>query len=406
MAIKPISPVDREKLVPTDTSIIIEFTAMPAQVNVNGLTVFNGSSFQVGWNGSVINLVDGGKRMVLTPPSLFTVGQVIEVFVQETGGADLLYRFQTGVTQITMSDNASEPAITITPSADYYLGYVKEPGALFVRFTNPLSPEIQLISASVVDVSYDPNINKVVVFFVNNGRVYATVADPGDGPNTILPPGEASTPIKAVGFPFSNAEVSAVGGGSDYQEHSTFTYEPKKYLGPVDPVSVASEGGGSWYQAISKETFPPLKYASPVDGILVAAVVGGSDYGQFSGFPRATAPAIVSLDPIIVRIPRPTDVPETTLVVGFYLFKISGKTGSGRIIDYVALPEGEPWVEYTDPAATPNTTYAVIAVLRQGQSSGLVLSSRSAEDRSDLAGADKRTIVATGGGSWFQAFGR
>lgn len=357
MTVIPVTPVDREKLVAVTTNIVIDFTGSPASVTVDSTTVYDAGVFLASWTGSLINVPTGGKRLVLTPPAEFGVGQLVEVNVVEVGGTPVSYVFQTGVRKATLTDDVSSPAVVITPAGDY-LGYVKSPGTLYVRFLSPLSPEVQMIAASVVDIGYDPTLNKLIVFFVNNGVVYATTADPGDGPNTILPPGEAATPTKAVAYPYDDVKTGVTGGGGEYQTYSS-------------------------------AAFLPVKLAAPVDSVTTNVTGSEGPYGIYSGFPQSVTPIVVGINPRVLRIPRPTTQPEASQIVGFYLFKTSKNYATGRVIDvFIPIAENETYAEYTDPAPTPDAAYAVISVYRNGQTTGLVQSP---------VGNSDTLLTATGG---------
>lgn len=354
MTITPVSPVNREKLVSDSTSITIDFTQPPVLVTVKGVTAYSSGIFQNGWTGSLFNTLTG-KRLALTNASNFILGEGVEVYVEETGGATLTYKFQIGVTQITTTGDAKNPVVAITPLGQY-VGYVRENGAMYVRFINPLSPEVQLIQATVVDIGYDPNLNKIVVFFINNDKVYVTTADPGDGPNSILPPGEASTPTKAVAYPYDDVQTNVVGGSGLTQSFGTSTFLPVKTAPPVDSVQTAVVGGS------------------------------GSLPSVFSGFPRTITPSIISDNPRIIRIHKPSTQPEASTIVGFYVYKTSANYLGGRIIsNLIVLPPGEEYVDFIDTAPTPKAFYAVICAYRNGQTSGLIESTIGGLDTS-LAG--------------------
>ena len=337
MAITLVTPLDREKLVPVDTGIIIDFTASPDTVDVNGTQVFNAGVFQASWTGSLINLTGGGKRLALTPPAEFTVGQIVSVSVEEVGGAGVAFVFQAGVRKITNTNNNTNPTINIA-SGSTYLGYVRETGELYVRFGDPPGPEVPLLTANIVDVAFDPVLNKIVVLFVNNGKVYVTTANPGDGPNSIIPPGEGQTPSKAVGLPFDSVSIDSL----------------------------------------------------PGTGIR----------GLVSTFPRPIAPVVISIDPRVVRFARPTDTPESDYCVGFIPYKSSVAYSAGRFMPFVPLPPGAPYADMTDPAPTPRATYSAICVYERGQSPGLVYSERSAEDAvpGSFGGAGGADVQPVGGG--------
>lgn len=370
MPITPISPTDKEKLVSLDASILVNLTFAPTEAKIDGVVVFDGAFFQGGWTGSVLNLMGGGKRLVLTPPTPFAVGQVVTVSVTENETNETFsYIFQTGLKRVTESGDSTLPSLAIVPSNNLYIGYVKDTGEMFVRFVDPLSPEVKLIQAAVVDVGFDPTLNKLIVFFINNGRVYVTTADPGDGPNSILPPGEAETPIKAVAFPFDN----------------------------VVPLTTGGEGP---YATVQTSLFLPVKQAPPVDPVLVAVTGGAGEDRTVSAFPRTLSPLVVSDNPRIVRLPRTQVEPEATLAIGFYVFKTSKDYAGGRLIpEFVPLPAGAMYAEYVDPAPTPGAGYAMLSVYRNGSTTGTVWSAISTPDipTSFFAGLDVLDVAAVGG---------
>jgi len=128
VTITPVTPVDRERLVPVNTGLLIDAIGETvAQVVVDGVVVWNGSSAQNSWSGFTITLV-GGERLVLDPPSTFTVGQVVSVVVGGTVTSSVSYIFQCGLEQITTGDDASAPttstagpAATVIPDPTWHL---------------------------------------------------------------------------------------------------------------------------------------------------------------------------------------------------------------------------------------------------------------------------------------------
>lgn len=379
MPITPVSPVDKEKLVAVDAEIVIDLAYTPIHADINGLTVFDAGSFQAGWTGSLFNNPNGGKRLVLKAPTPFSLGQVVEVFVAETGGAQLLYRFQTGITRVTSDNTNRDPSVSLVPGGVSYLGYVKDSGELYVRFTSPLSPEVKLIQATVVDVGYDPTLNKLVVFFINNGRVYATTADPGDGPNSILPPGEAETPIKVAAFLSDDAPLSSTGSAGTYVSFGTTSLDK------------------------------PVKQAPPVETALLSTVGSSGTYGVKVGFPQPIAPMVVSDNPRVLRLPRAGTTPESSYAAGFYLYKSNIDYAGGRFFpEFIPLPDGAQYVDYVDLSPTPKATYAVVNVYRNGQTTGTVKSELSSFDAALAAsgafGADVCMPSTLGGGGTYQTF--
>lgn len=110
MTITPVTPVDRERLVPVNTGILVDAVGEGvAQVVVDGLVTWNGSAAQGGWSAVVIPF-PGGSRLVLDPPTQFANGQVVSVVVGGTVTTSLSYLFQCGLEQVTSTDDARSPA--------------------------------------------------------------------------------------------------------------------------------------------------------------------------------------------------------------------------------------------------------------------------------------------------------
>lgn len=328
MTITPVAPVNREKLVPTSTSIIIDFTGTPTLVDVNSTVVFDGS-FQGGWMGSLINKPGGGKRLVLDPPSDFALGQLVTVDVTENGTENLVYIFETGTTQITTTDDASSPRVVETgtsPSIEPYIAYVRRPGETYLRRDNPLTPEIKVVDGEIVDIGWDPTLQKLIVFFVNNGKVFVTTADPGDGPTSLTQP---------------SALVD-------------------RYL--------AKTGSSGKSSDFSSQDFPPLKIVG-LDNYVIGVGSSGRS-SSFSGFPDTITPTVISLSPRIVRFSRPAEPASSTFAVGFIPLKFT--KGAMRRLPFVPLPEGAAFVDYEDPAENPGARYAALVVYTRGQSAGLI----------------------------------
>jgi len=181
ITIAPVTPLSGEKLVAQDTYISIDFPTQPTLVQVDGVTVYDGS-FQNGWFGS-LKTYDNAKRLVLDPPAPFAIGQVPSVRA-ETASENMTYAFEVGTTRVTTTDNTSSPRVT---EADVYtwLGYIKEPGAVCLRKLDPLTSEVNVLPGHVVEVGYDPDLAKVVILYELNGKVMMILANPDDLPEGI-----------------------------------------------------------------------------------------------------------------------------------------------------------------------------------------------------------------------------
>lgn len=112
MPIAIVTPQDRERLVPVTTAIIIDFmSTTAASVRVNNVVVYDGITALAGWFALVVTR-PGGTRLILDPPALFAVGDVETVVAHANDDSEVTFIFQTGLRQITTTDDASSPRIT------------------------------------------------------------------------------------------------------------------------------------------------------------------------------------------------------------------------------------------------------------------------------------------------------
>jgi hypothetical protein len=204
-----------------------------------------------------------------------------------------------------------------------YVGYVKEPGKLFLRQSEPLTPEIPIVDGEIVDIGYDPTLDKFIVFFVNNGAVFVTSADPGDGPTTLSQPSTLVSNISA--------------GGSTGKGHT---------------------------QSFTSADFPPLKVSVPLDTIFGGGHTGKGHTQASLGDPRAVTPVIISLDPRIIRMSRPGGQSSKRDAVGFIPLKFTKE--AMRRLPFVPLPPGVDIVDFQDPATNLDARYACLVVYERG----------------------------------------
>ena len=109
MTISPVTPKDKEQMVPTTTAIIFDATESINTVQVNDGLIWSGGSPQNGWLGYTISH-PAGTRFVFDPPSIFSVGNLVTVVVSGAS-TTLTYQFVVGLRQITFTDDASVPRI-------------------------------------------------------------------------------------------------------------------------------------------------------------------------------------------------------------------------------------------------------------------------------------------------------
>lgn len=139
MTITPVTPKHQERLVPVGTGILIDFIGESAQlVVVNNVTVWNGSP-QAGWTALVLTR-PGGTRLVLDPPSPFSVAATVRVAVTGTVSSSS-YLFSTALRQITTTDDASSPRI--------------------VQTTGPLPPAVAPLIHLSLDDAFGPPVDQM-----------------------------------------------------------------------------------------------------------------------------------------------------------------------------------------------------------------------------------------------------
>lgn len=244
MTIVAVTPVDRERLVPVTTAIIQDYMATSSTgVWVNDVQVFNGVAALAGWSFISISF-PGGTRIVLDPPSSFSVGDVVRVRSQAADGDELDLVFQCGLRQITTTDDASVPRITET-SDDPIIAYSRAPGNIYLRRDEPLTSEVLLVPGDNVDVGFNETTNKFEVMYVHNGKVFVITGDPGDAFSTLAQPSILKT----------NVSPGTTGDFSRNQLSLT-DFPPVKIAVPSDPVFSGDTGDGYRFSLTSPPNSP------------------------------------------------------------------------------------------------------------------------------------------------------
>lgn len=194
MTITPVTPVDRERLVPVNTGLLIDAVGEGvAQVVVDSLVTWNGASAQGGWSAVVIPF-PGGSRLVLDPPAPFTSGQVVSVVVGGTVTTSLSYLFQCGLEQVTNTDDARSPA------------------------TIQAGPSLPPLPPQGLRLTFD----ELAAPSANSGTLALTLTSDGAPPTYGIP----GVVERAIGFPGSGSAL-AVSSGTEltpiYQRTFTVT---------------------------------------------------------------------------------------------------------------------------------------------------------------------------------------
>lgn len=185
--IEPVFPVDQESLVSTGESLAIGFEFEdPLTVTVGGVLAYDDGlvpKFRNSWGGSFLD-DDKGKRLILEPPAPFTIDTNVTV-VSTTTSSSKTYVFRVSSQQITTTGDVTTPKITEATAANIWIGYIRG-GSLVLRKGDPLEAETTVIPARQWDHGYDPTLGKYVLYWIDNGHVFYSTADPGDSPE-ILP---------------------------------------------------------------------------------------------------------------------------------------------------------------------------------------------------------------------------
>jgi hypothetical protein len=173
---------------------------------------------------------------------------------------------------------------------------------------------------------------KLVLLWVQNGKVFVVTADPSDLPNTLI----NLLPL--------NSELK------------------------VDPGEGKSGCVGAFPTI---RNFPPAK-----KGIVETLVLGPpGDAGapkmavsnQFNWLIRTSTPVVLSVppeDPVRVLIYRITAAPETNWLIGFNLIKM--QNGYPNAITFIPFTSTQQEAVYIDPMYNPGTWYAVVPLYRKG----------------------------------------
>jgi hypothetical protein len=196
LPIEPVYPEDTENLVSTGENIAIGFEFEdPLTATVDGVLAYDDSlvpKFRNGWGGFYLDDATG-KRLILEPPADFALNSNIPVNVT-TASYVKNYVFRVATEQVTSTGDALQPKILDADATNIWIGYLRG-GNLILRKGNPLTPETTVIPASQWDQGYDPDLGKYVLYWVDNGRVFFSTADPGDSPVGLPQPSTANASV-------------------------------------------------------------------------------------------------------------------------------------------------------------------------------------------------------------------
>ncbi|HEC72003.1 MAG: hypothetical protein ACTSW7_01225 [Candidatus Thorarchaeota archaeon] len=326
--ITPISPVADQTIGATNMSIIIDFDNNPALVRVNSILAWDDiSGFQNFFTGGVISY-DSKKRIYLDTPSNFTRDAVVPVHAEDDSVNELDYSFIAAIDQMTTTDDASHPDIIDIDGTNVFVGYEKRDptssafGAITInmRKHDPNTSEVEVISGRLVGYGTNPVSGKLIMFININDIIYATEALASDLPVTL----------------------TDVSGLNDYAPVTPG-------VGLKGPVEITQ-----FYSVKSTETD------------IIRTTPGVGRKYEFDKTPYKSAnpvPEIISVDPIILRIPPPISEPELSAIKGYYVARVYLPTNtiSGGF-HYIAFPEGASFVDWEDEGKPFGVGYIIIGV--------------------------------------------
>jgi hypothetical protein len=332
VTITPVVPVADSQLVVDSQGIILDTDVAFVSVRVyisSWVDVWNSTSgFLNSWTGNFISYA-GGERLVLDPPTSFSVGDIVYVNAWDTGGP-IDYQFRVGLEKLTTEADLSAPQVvkvdTYTWSARVHNNedpgglpaLFDGPGNVYLHVLDPRGSEILVVPGQEVGLVWDEGSNKVIIYFVRNETVFYMEADPGDTPST-------QSQLRSL-----ETTVRSVHGGEGDRHNDDATFPPIKQLVP-EPVGFV--GGGEGFFSVN--TSP--HNAAPAPNIISGALDGA---------------------PVVLRIERPTTSHESDLLVGYYVVKFWRDTPS--IIGFVSMAIDDDFVEFSDSCLTPGATYGVM----------------------------------------------
>ncbi len=329
-AITPISPVHDQKIAATNASIIIDFDNNPKLVRINNILAYdNISGFQNFYTGNIITY-DSKKRIILNPPSSFIRDATIPVHAEDDNINELDYYFTSSIDQMTTSDDASYPDIIDIDGTNVFVGYEKRDptssaiGAISInmRKHDPNTAEVEVITGRFIGYGVNPVSGKLITFININDVIYATEALASDLPVTL-------TSVSDL------RDYLAISPGVGLKGPTSKTQFYVRKLTKTDTIRT-TPGAGNWYESFKT----PYASANPV-------------------------PQIISIDPIILRIPYPTSEPEQSAIQGYYVARVYLPTNtiSGGF-HFVAFPEGATFVDWADEGKPFDVGYIVIGVYK------------------------------------------
>ena len=365
--IDPVTPIDAEKLVDTDTSIIIDSLEILTSVLFDGTIVWNGA-FQNGWSG-VSFAIEGGYRLVCDPPAALTQDTSYQV-TAASATHNLVYNFAVGLIKVTTTNDTTAPRITEATSSYAWISYVRnnesglplgeEQGNLYLRKALPtLTGEVRILPAEDSEVGYDPISGKVYIFYTRIGKVFSMTADPADLPST-------QSQVRSI----LDDVQERLAGESNYKSETIVSYAPVKQL-VTDTLEEVLAGPSSYSEMIFNNFYVFKRALSDSASIRLGSA---SNYEQANVGPWKYIPTpevalgMNESNYTVVRVARPTEESERTLIQGVQLIKWS-TGGAHRTVRFIPFqPVGKLFV-YME-LQTTDRLFGVENVYRSGGTDG------------------------------------
>lgn len=329
--ITPRTPIDEEVLVHKSTGIIVDTYEIVESVYVDDVLAYNSSlvpSFRNSWTGEV-GQITGGWRLVLVPPVVYEIGDQPEILINTTSYT-LTYTSEIGTEQLTTSNDVSVPRILDIDGTNIYVGYGRDTGNIYLRKIDPDTGEVKLVIGKHFAIGHNPYTNKSAVVFNINGSLFLTEANLGDPPNTLTDP----TILKD--------EIT--------------TNIAQGYL-----VAEPREIQNRHFQNVEITAFPPIKQFL-IDDFNVVLGTGRNVRIGFTPFSKQQAPLYINFDPPILRIVRPSEEPERSALVGYYMVHYYPDTNTLGSTHYISIGPTEEFADFEDTHTPEGVVYVVIPV--------------------------------------------
>lgn len=335
----------------SSTGIVMTQFAYPFFVQIEQVTntddvsvprIINTGPFQL--NGTVA-IVIGSASVVGTSTTFLTQLSVNDEVIFDDDPRTT-YTVQaiadnTHLTLTTPFNGTANPTGTIS-RVFLWLGYSKEPGNIILRKTlgATILSETVVVPGDDLSISYDPALNKFLLTYVHNGKVFLTTADVTDMPATLVQtsilrneakiPVGGDTPVPANGIP------------------GISTFPPIKLVPPENIYSTQFVGDNVLRTLTTFPKFPETTFES-------------FPYASSGMVPIANPPGISAT----WRLLTPTGI-DANYKIGFNFIKYRGGVFSQPVFVPFdpSIPEFTEFNEDAAPVIDNDAYYCVQVVIR------------------------------------------